>query len=150
MGLSAFPRDFVSLRDAMDRLLEESLITPRRMFARTFFNGMQDTFAADLKETPDAYVLTASLPGVKPEDVEISATFDTVTIKGQYKSETEVKEATYLRRERRSGAFERSFSLALPIEPDQIVASQANGVLTLTLPKSENVKARPVQVKINA
>ncbi len=149
MGLSAFPRDFVSLRDAMDRLFEESFITPRRVFARTFFNSMQDSFAADLRETPDAYVLTASLPGVKPEDVEISATFDTVTIKGQYKGETEVKEATYLRRERRSGAFERSFSLALPIEPDKIVASQADGVLTLTLPKSESVKARPVQVKVN-
>jgi HSP20 family protein len=150
MSLLPSTRDFISLRDAVDRLLEESLITPRRFFPRTLFDGMEEAFPVDLSETADAYVLKASLPGVKPEDVQISATADTVTIKGEYGTEKEVKEATYLRRERRAGSFERSFSFTLPIEPDKVVATQAEGILTLTLPKSEKEKPKRVQVKVGA
>ncbi len=76
-------------------------------------------------------MISAALPGVKPEDIEISATADGVTIKGEYKSESEQKETSYLRRERRAGSFERSFTLPLPIEPDKVAATQADGVLTL-------------------
>ncbi len=147
MTLVPLGRDLISLRDAMDRLFEESFLSPRRFFGTELFDGLP-TFSADLSETPDAYVLTASLPGVKPEDIKIDATPDGVTVKGEYKSESEVKGATYLRRERKAGAFERSFTVPVPIEPDKVVATQADGVLTLTMPKSEKVKPKSIQVKV--
>ena len=146
MTLAPITRDLISLRDAMDRLFEESFISPRRFFGPEWPEG--SAFAADLRETTDAYVLTAAVPGVKPEDIRINATPDGVTVKGEYKAETEVKEASYLRRERRFGEFERSFTVPVPIEPDKVTATQDNGVLTLTMPKSEKVKPKAIQVKV--
>jgi HSP20 family protein len=138
-----FRGDFISLREAMNQLIEDSAVLPG-----TLQDGSRASFEADLSETPDAYVVKASIPGVKPDDVEITATSDNVTIKGEYKSERDVKEASYLRRERRTGTFERSVGLPLPIDPEKVEATQAEGILTLTLPKSEQTKPKRVQVKV--
>lgn len=134
--------DFVTLRDAIDRLVDESLVWPASR------DGHIVSFQADLSETPDAYLLKASLPGVKPEDVKIETTADGVTITGEYKSETETKGETFLRKERKMGSFERSFTFPLPIEPDKVEAAQANGILTITLPKAERSKPKRIAVKI--
>jgi HSP20 family protein len=98
-------RDFVSPREALDKPFEDSFIKP------PLLNG-GSTFPIDLYETPEAYVLKASLPGVKSEDLSIDATSEIIVIKGEYKTDVEVKEDAYLRKERRSGMFHRSFHSA--------------------------------------
>jgi len=136
-------RDFMSLREALDRIVEEGMVWPFGLF-----EGPSTTFAADLSETTDAYVLKASLPGMKPEDIDITATADSVSIAGEHKSETTtIADATYLRQERQAGVFKRSFALPLPISPEQIDAVQADGILTVTMPKAEVTKPARVQVK---
>jgi HSP20 family protein len=135
-------RDFMSLREALDRIVEESMVWPFGLF-----EGPSTTFAVDLSETTDAYVLKASLPGIKPEDIDITATADSVSIAGEYKSEAPITDATYLRQERQAGVFKRSFALPLSISPAQIDAVQANGILTVTMPKAEVTKPARVQVK---
>jgi HSP20 family protein len=85
---------------------------------------------------------------VKPEDVQITAHGDTVTLRGELKVEAEQKGVTWHVRERRHGAFQRSFTLSAPIDADKAHASFEHGVLTLTLPKAET--ARPRQIKIGS
>ncbi len=132
---------FVSLRDAMDKLVEDSFIRP--------FDGLgtTPTFPIELKETKDAYVLKASLAGMKPEDIAIEATVEEVTIKGEYKQEAEKKDEEFLRRELRYGKVQRSFTLPLAIDPNKVDATFEHGIVTVTLPKSEVVKPRVITIK---
>jgi HSP20 family protein len=134
--------DLVSLRDAMDRLFEESFVRPRSWLA----SGGLD-LAVDMYETKDDLVITASVPGVKPEDVEITVTGDVLTIKGEVKSEAKVERANYHRQERRFGSFARTIALPMPVQIEKAEAKFKDGVLTLTLPKAEEVKPRTIKVK---
>jgi HSP20 family protein len=120
--------DFVSLREAMERL--------------------QFTVPVDLWETPDAYHLRADLPGLVPEDIELNATSDTISIAGEMKAQANISDEGWLRQERRVGKFQRSFTLPIQIEPNKVEAKFTNGVLELVLPKAESVKPRTI--KINA
>jgi len=138
-------REMATLREAMDRLFEESLFWPRSRFS--MWNGEPVTLAVDLYEKDDALVLKASLPGLKPEDVDISITGDTLTIKGEIKAEEETARDNYHYRERRYGAFARSLTLPVSVNADQAEATFENGVLTLTLPKAEEVKPKHIEVK---
>lgn len=135
--------DIVSLRDAMDRLFEDSFVRPG-----VWAGGAALSVPVDIREEKDAYHLRADVPGMKPEDIEISVTHDTVTISGEMKSETEVKDEGWLRQERRSGKFTRSFTLPVEIDSNKVDATFEHGVLHLTLPKSEAV--RPKQIKVRA
>ncbi len=134
--------DMVSLRDMMDRLFEDSFVRPR--------NGMMPRMtdlAVDMYETKDDVVVKATIPGVKPEDVDLTITGDTLTIRGQSKEEKETKEENYIRRERYSGTFSRSIQLPAGLQTDKAEATFDNGVLTLKLPKSEQVKPKSIKVK---
>jgi HSP20 family protein len=135
------PSEFVSLRDAMDRLFEDSVIRP--------FNGFASatTFPVDLSEGKDSYVLKAALPGMKPEDITIEATAEEISIRGETKQQTEQKDAEYLRREMRYGKVQRSFTLPLAIDPTKVEATFEHGVVTITLPKSEVVKPKTITIK---
>jgi HSP20 family protein len=136
-------RDIVSLRDMMDRLFEDAFVTPRGMFA-----PMQAAeLAVDMYETTDQVVVKTALPGVNPNDVEITVTGDTLTIRGESKEETESKEENYLRRERRMGSFSRSVSLPNGLQTEKAEATFENGMLTLKIPKSEQVKPKSIKVK---
>jgi len=135
-------REAISLRDAMNTLLQESFIRPGSVSG-------SDGFAAlpiDVAETNDAFVVRASLPGVKPEDVQITVQGDTLTIRGESKGEEERKGEHWHVRERRFGSFQRSVTLSTPVNSEQAQAHYEHGVLTLTLPKSE--AAKPRQIKI--
>ena len=133
--------EYVSLRDAVDRLFADSFIRP--------FDGFSTTaaFPVELRETKEAYVLKASLPGMKPEDITVEATADEITIKGELKEQTELKEEEYLRRELHYGKVQRSFTLPLAIDPNKVEASFEQGVMTITLPKTEIVKPKTITVK---
>ena len=135
-------REFVSLRDAMDRLFEDSFIKPPMIF-----DGGTVPFAVDLYETPDAYILKGALPGLKAEDLTIDATTGMVVVKGEYKEEVEKKDRTYLRRELRKGEFHRAFELPLSIEPAKVEATFKEGILKVTLPKAEVVKPQQIKIK---
>jgi HSP20 family protein len=136
----------LSLRAAMDRLMQESFVRPTSGSRSRGDQGMM--LPLDIRESEDAYTLQASLPGVKPEDVQIQITGDTVTIRGETQENREEKRGDQvIMRERRAGVFARTVSLPTPIDADHADARFENGVLTLTLPKSQQAKPRRVAVR---
>jgi HSP20 family protein len=138
--------DIVSLREAMNNLLEESFVRPQ---PGTPGPGMASSLALDVKETPDTFIVTASVPGVPPSDIDITILGDTLRIRGQRNEETEeTGEGTrWLLRERRFGAFERTVSLPSVVDSEGASADFNNGVLTITLPKADVVKPRSIPIK---
>lgn len=132
----------LTLRDAINRLFEESLVRPGSLFA-TRFEGP----AIDMYQTKDNVVVKASVPGIKPEDIEVSITGDLLTIKGEFKEEEKVEQDQYLYQERRMGQFCRQLTLPTLVESDKASAEFEHGVLTLTLPKAEAVKPKSIKVK---
>lgn len=135
-------REAVSLRDAMNALLQESFIRPGGLLP-------QDGSAPlplDVSETEDEFVIRASVPGVKPDDVQITVQGDTLTIRGESRSEEEKDGERWHLRERRFGAFQRSVTLGTPVIADKAEVHYEHGVLTLALPKAE--EAKPRQIKI--
>ena len=139
--------DVVSLREAMDRLFEDSFIRPNGW---TSGNGQPLAVPVDLWETKDAYHLRADLPGLTPEDIDINATADTFTLTGETKPSGDVMNEGWLRQERRSGKFARSFTVPMQIDPNKVEAKFQNGVLELVLPKAENVKPRSIKINASA
>jgi HSP20 family protein len=135
--------ELMTLRDAMDRLFEESFVRPGRLLP----GAGAGTVAIDMYQQDGNVVVKAPLPGVKPEDIDISVVGDTLTIKGEMKEEKEVKEENVIRRERRFGAFSRSVSLPTPVDTSKANASFEDGVLTLTLPVAEAAKPKQIKVK---
>jgi HSP20 family protein len=101
----------------------------------------------DVTESENEFVVKASMPGVKPDEVQITVHGDTVTIRGESKAEEEKQGHNWLLRERRYGTFQRSLGLTSPIDSNKAQAHFEHGVLTLTLPKAE--EAKPKQIKIN-
>jgi HSP20 family protein len=135
-------RDVVTLRDAMDKLFEQSFIP-----ALLTKDGGFEPFAVDLYDKDDTFVIKAALPGLKAEDVKIDATADGVSISGEYKHEEEIKRDSYLRRERQYGKFYRAFTLPVEIDAAKAEASFENGILTVKLPKGELAKPKHITVK---
>ena len=137
-------REVVSLREAMDRLLDEA-------FTRPLALGLGENLAwmpqIDMYQTDDEVVVKATVPGVKPEDLHITITGDVLTIRGEVKQEEEIKDAAYHIRERRYGTFSRSLPLPVPVLTDKAKAEFENGILTLTLPKAEEVRPKTIEVK---
>jgi len=134
-------QEMLSLRNAMDRMFD------------TNYNNLESTtrplawgLPLDVSENDDAFIVKASIPGVSPDDVEITFTDNVLTIKGEVKAEEEIKDARYHLRERRYGSFVRSVSLGSRIDNDKINASYENGVLTLTLPKASEVKPKRIAI----
>ncbi len=136
--------DLVSLREAMNNLLEESFVRSPRGGA----GGGAAGLAVDVRETSDAFEVTASVPGVAPEDVDITVLGDTLHIRGQRREEREEQEqgGRWLVRERRFGAFERAIALPAAVRADGAEARFKDGVLTITLPKAEEAKPRQIRV----
>lgn len=134
-------REFMTLREAMDRLMDDAFTRPLSQEGYTTLPAM------DLMETDDDVIVKAVLPGLKAEDVQISVTGDIFTLRGEVKQEEERKDAKYHIREQRYGAFERSVRLPSNVVTDKAKAEFENGILTVTLPKSEAVKPRTITIK---
>jgi HSP20 family protein len=100
----------------------------------------------NLYDSGEAYVLTAQLPGVGPEDLDLSITGETLTLKGERKRPEGVSEESYRRQERQFGRWARTVTLPDRVEADKVAASFRNGILTVTLPKSEAAKPRQINV----
>jgi HSP20 family protein len=136
--------EMVSLREAMDRLLGESFIRPWSNLG-TFFGG--EALALDMYETENEVVVEATVPGVKPEEIDVQITGNTLTIKGERKEEKKEKKASYIYQERSFGSFSRSVTLPTDVDVNKAAAEFEHGVLTLTLPKSETVKPKTIKIK---
>ncbi len=130
----------VSLQQAMNRLFEDSLVRP-------MFDGQDMNLAMDMYETDDSVVVKLAVSGVKPEDIQITVVGDQLTIKGKIEAEKETQERNYHLRERHYGSFVRTVTLPVPVDVDAATAEFENGILTLTAPKREEIKPKPIQVK---
>jgi HSP20 family protein len=133
--------DMLSLREAMGRLLEDSYVRPG-----VGGGTMAGSMALDVYEDADNIEVDASLPGMRPEDVDITVQGDTLVIKGQRKGSAERKQGNYLMREHRSGQFYRAIQLPVQVDADQARANFENGILHLTLPKAASTRPRTIPV----
>jgi len=106
-------------------------------------------FAVDVTENDEGFVVKASLPGINPEDVEITFEENVLTIKGETIEEEEKEEENYHIRERRSGNFGRSIRFPVDVNAEDVEATYTNGVLTLDIPKVEEVKPKRIEVKVS-
>ncbi len=133
--------EFGSLRRAMDRVFDD--------FMRpTIWRGEAEmAFPVDLYETDDTIVVKASLPGIKPEDVDISVSGDVLTIKGEIKHEEKVERENYYRQELRYGAFARTIPLPTHVAHERAEAEFEHGILTVRLPKAEEVRPKSIKVR---
>lgn len=136
-------RDVLRLRDAIDRLFEESFLRPRG----EWFAPLREAPALDMYETDGALAVEVPLPGVKPEEVTVTVTGNTLTIKGEKRAREEVKEENYYRREVHYGAFARSLSLPANVDTEKAEAKFENGVLTITFPKVAEAQPKRIEVK---
>ena len=136
-------RDMMSLRDAMDRMIEESFIRPPAPFGP----WAAGTLAVDMYETDDSVVVKTAVPGVSADDIQVSVAGDTLTIKAESSAEEEVERENYLRRERRMGSYCRSVTLPGGLESEDASADYTDGILTLTFPKAEEIKPKTIEVK---
>jgi HSP20 family protein len=130
----------------MDRLFDEGFSRPWRMIPQT--EAYEATFPVEVSETDGELEIKASLPGVKPEEVEITVQNDVLTIKAEHKDTSEEKKRDYYRREIRYGTFHRAMTLPVSVDSDKAEAAFENGVLYLRLPKAEAL--RPKQIKVGA
>jgi HSP20 family protein len=137
-------REMMTLRDAMDRMFENAFISPR---TTNWFTEGEIPLALDVVEEDDKYIVEASVPGINPDDLEITYDNNMLTIKGEVKEEKEIEEKRYHIRERRFGTFSRSIALPSTINVDKIEAEYKDGVLNLTLPKVEEAKPKKIKVR---
>lgn len=145
--------EFVSLREAMDRLVADSFVGGpfQGLWSGGSSNGNRAGLPLDVYATNDAVTVYAAIPGLGPEDVEISVNQGTVTISGELPNAARSEEAqgaTWYLHELGSGSFQRSVTLPVEIESTKADATIENGVLRLHLPKAD--RAKPRQIKIRA
>ena len=138
-------RDTMTLREAMDRLFDDAFTRPFPVMRNGGSNWSSP--AVDMYQTNNEVVVKAALPGMKANDVQINVTGDILTIKGEMKQEEEKKDKSWHIREQRWGAFERSVRLPTTVMSEKAKADFDNGILTITLPKSEEVKPKTITVK---
>ncbi len=139
-------RDFGSLQDRINRLFDDTL--------RAASEGDEDLIRGawvppvDIHETGDEYVVSADMPGVKKEDIEIDLKDGMLTIKGEKKFEEKVPRDKYVRIERSYGRFVRSFSLPNNVDSEKIKATFNNGILELSIPKKEEAKPKQITIDV--
>jgi HSP20 family protein len=137
-------QEAMTLREAVNRLFEESFVPT----ATTSRSGSGFVPALDLSETPDAYFVELAVPGLKPEDLNVTIENGVLTISGEVKQASESKERNYHRVERRYGRFSRSMTLPTTVRGDAVEAKLESGVLHLSIPKAEEVKPRKITVNV--
>jgi HSP20 family protein len=136
--------ELFTLRRAVDRLFDDDAIHPRTW--RTIPLGAEP--ALDITTTTDELLVKASLPGWQPEDVEITLTGSTLTISGEMREEARREDASWILNEIRRASFSRTLELPEGLIGDRATATYEHGILTLRIPKAEEVK--PKQIRITA
>jgi HSP20 family protein len=135
-------RDLLSTRTAMDRFFDEDF----RPFHWLSGGYAGPSLPLDVTTDADSVTIEAALPGVKPEDVDITVENGTVTISGKTADERTADEGSYVLQEIRRGSFSRTVALPNGLEPDKAQATFENGILRLEIPKAEQLKPRQIKI----
>ena len=135
-------REMMTLREAMDRLFDDAFTRPISLR-----DGGWSSPAVDMYQTDDEVVVKAALPGFKVDEVQINVTGDVLVLRGEMKHAEEKKDQAWHIREQHWGSFERSIALPTDVRADKANADFENGILTITLPKAEEVKPKTITVK---
>ena len=145
MNITRYDRDplesIFRLQDDIARALNTRNTQPRENVSSRVWSPLVDVY-----EDGDAIIIRADLPGVSQEDIDIEMNGDTLTIKGDRKFDDEEHRDRYVRLERQYGAFQRSFTIGVPVDVNEVKAAYRNGILELTLPKAEASKPKKVLV----
>lgn len=136
-------REMIALRDGMNRLFDETLMRP----GSDWLAGFRDRPAMNVYETDAAVTVEVHLPGVKREEVEITLSGTTLTIKGERHAREEVKDEHFIRREVHDGAFLRRITLPETIEGEKAEASFIDGVLKISFPKVAAPQAKRIELQ---
>jgi len=137
--------EMASLREAMEQLFDERVFRPLWPW-----NGDRQTVPAlDMYTTPSEVVAKIALPGVKPDEIDVTIADDVVTVRGTFAEERGPSEEGYVHRELTRGTFDRRFIVPCAVKPEAATASFKDGLLTLTLPKTEEVKPKHLKVEVN-
>src|SRR5579871_365818 len=131
----------IRLQDDITRALNPRAAQPREHVSSRVWSPNVDVY-----EDAERIVIKADLPGMKQSDIDIEMNGDTLTIRGERKFEEETKRDNYVRIERQYGAFQRSFTIGIPIDLEQVRATYRNGILELTIPKADGARPKKVQV----
>ncbi|MCB8982114.1 MAG: Hsp20/alpha crystallin family protein, partial [Ardenticatenaceae bacterium] len=135
--------EMARMRNEIDRLFEDAFSAPVGKWERSSVWG----FPLDVTENDDTFTVKAAVPGMNPDDLDITISDNVLTIKGEtHSEETKEDEKVHLQ-ERRLGSFMRSISLPTPVESDNVDATYENGVLTLSIPKAAEVKPKRISIK---
>ena len=146
-GLATWPGfgRLTDLRDEIDRLFE----SPVAEMTRTSHLLSGWTPVLDFYEDKDNLLVKVELPGMKREDIEVSLHEGSLSISGERKSEEKHKDADVYRAERFIGRFQRTVSLPTPVATEKVKAQYKDGVLTITLPKTEEAKPKQIDINVN-
>jgi HSP20 family protein len=134
--------DIFSLQNQVDQLLQSVNPESEARSGAELFN-----LPVDIRQTEDAFVIEASVPGFEPDDVEVTFEDGVLTIRATHRDEREDKRDGYVRRERRIGSLYRQIGLPAEVRADDISASFRNGVLTVTVPRAP--KAQPKRIRVS-
>jgi len=134
-----------TLRDEIDRLFESPL-NMLTSSSQQFLSGWLP--AIDLYEDADHFTLKAELPGMRKEDIDITLHGDVLTLSGERKEDERFAKAQIYRSERFVGRFQRTFTLPVPVAADRVQATYEHGILSVTLPKTEEAKPKQIEVKV--
>jgi HSP20 family protein len=134
---------FAEMRNSMEALFDQGFSRPWRLMGSTDY---QVGFPIELWETHDAVELTASLPGIRPDDVDISLTGDALTIRCEHQPGESDADRKYFAREIGYGRFQRTIALNATVDPDKAEARYENGMLHLYMPKAESARVRQIRV----
>lgn len=138
-------RELMGVQNTISRLLDENF--PLRYPEKgTLAQGWM--FPVDIKDTPDAIVIKAEIPGMNREDIKLGYKDNVLTIRGERRKEEKQENENYIRVERSYGSFSRSFALDAPVKYEGIRAQYRNGVLEITLPKEEESKFREIDIDV--
>jgi HSP20 family protein len=153
--VSTLAGDMISLRSAMDRLLNESFIPGQmRSFWSDQANGSSRTMLPlDVYATDDAFVVLAAIPGINPDELQITIDKNTLTLSGEVANVADAentKGATWYVHELQHGSFERSVTLPATLDASRADATFENGMFRLTLPKAESEKPKQIKVKVGS
>lgn len=140
----AFP--FFGLRGGIDRLFEDFF--EERVPAALWGNGKEHLPALDVRETDEALIVEAEMPGLKPNEYEVKVEEGVLSIFAERKQEKDEKTRNYHRVERHYGRMERKLALPTTVEAEKVEASYKDGILTVTLPKKPGLKPKTVNVKV--
>lgn len=139
-------RDLVTTQESFNRLFNQTF---SQLFEGSEPGVRTWTPTVDVYETEQNLVLKAELPGIDPKDLEVRVEDGTLYLRGERKTDRDLKEGNYHRIERSYGAFNRTFALPGSIDADRVAAEYKSGVLTLTIPKKEGAKPKTIKVQVS-